>query len=59
MAYRIMNTLIKNYEKGSFTKEKLLNMCDVYYGVGRLTDSEYTELVEKINEFPEKETVAN
>lgn len=55
MAYRIMITLIKNYEKGSFDKEKLANMCDTYYGVGRLSDAEYTELIEKINDLPKKE----
>ena len=48
MAYRIMSKLIDNYEKGSFTKDKLAGMCDTYYGAGRLTDAEYTELMEKI-----------
>lgn len=48
MAYRIMSKLIENYEKGSFTKDKLADMCDTYYGAGRLTDEEYTELMEKI-----------
>ena len=48
MAYRIMSKLIENYEKGSFTKDKLADMCDTYYGAGRLTDAEYTELMEKI-----------
>lgn len=49
MAYRIMSKLIDNYEKGSFTKDKLADMCDTYYGSGRLTDAEYTELMEKIS----------
>ena len=48
MAYRIMSKLIDNYEKGSFTKDKLADMCDTYYGADRLTDAEYTELMEKI-----------
>ena len=48
MAYRIMSKLIDNYEKGSFTKDKLADMCDIYYGADRLTDAEYTELMEKI-----------
>ena len=55
MAYRIMSKLIENYEKGNFTKDKLADMCDTYYGAGRLTDAEYTELIGKINELPEKE----
>ena len=55
MAYRIMSKLIENYEKGSFTKDKMADMCDTYYGAGRLTDAEYTELIGKINELPEKE----
>lgn len=55
MAYRIMNKLIENYEKVSFTKVKLADMCDTYYGAGRLTDVEYMELIGKINELPEKE----
>ena len=49
MAYRIMSKLIDNYEKGSFTKDKLADMCDTYYGAGRLTDAEYTKLMEKIS----------
>ena len=55
MAYKIMSKLIDNYEKGSFTKDKLADMCDTYYGAGRLTDAEYTGLIGKINELPEKE----
>ena len=55
MAYRIMSKLIDNYEKGSFTKDKLAGMCDTYYGAGRLTDAEYTELIGRIEELPEKE----
>ena len=55
MAYKIMSKLIDNYEKASFTKDKVADMCDTYYGAGRLTDAEYTELIGKINELPEKE----
>lgn len=55
MAYRIMSKLIENYEKGSFTKDKLADMCDTYYGVGRLTDTEYTELIGKIDALTEKD----
>ena len=55
MAYRIMSKLIENYEKGTFTKDKLADMCDTYYGAGRLTDAEYTELIGRIEELPEKE----
>lgn len=43
MAYKIMKSLIANSKK---TKEELLNMADVYYAAGRLSDEQYTELVE-------------
>ena len=55
MAYRIMSKLIENYEKGNFTKDKLADMCDTYYGAGRLIDAEYTELIGRIEELPKKE----
>lgn len=42
MAYKIMRNLIANSTK---TKEELLNMADVYYAAGRLTDGQYTEIV--------------
>lgn len=42
MAYKIMKNLIVN---GSKPKEELLNMADVYYAAGRLTDNEYTEII--------------
>lgn len=50
MAYKTMKTLISNYKAGrcSFTKEKLMSMCDVYYGAGRLADSEYAELIAEL-----------
>lgn len=56
MAYRLMNTLIKNYENGRTTnsKERLQEMCDVYYAAGRLTDSQYEELSGKIATLEEK-----
>lgn len=47
MAYKLMKKLIA---AGRKTRAELLNMCDVYYAAGRLTDEEYTELVESINE---------
>lgn len=45
MAYKLMKKLIA---AGRKSKEELLNMCDVYYAAGRLTDDEYSELVELI-----------
>ncbi len=42
MAYKIMRNLIANSAK---EKEELLNMADVYYAAGRLTDDQYTEIV--------------
>lgn len=45
MPYKIMKSLISNSEK---TNEKLTDMADVYYGAGRLTDRQYTEIVELI-----------
>lgn len=45
MAYRIMRSLISNSRK---TKEDLADMADVYYGTGRLTDEQYTEIVDLI-----------
>lgn len=42
MAYKIMKSLMQNSTK---TKDELLNMADVYYAAGRLTDDEYTEIV--------------
>lgn len=53
MAYKLMNTLIRNYKNGKTThkKERLLEMCDVYYAAGRLSDAEYEELTTTINEL--------
>lgn len=45
MAYKLMISLI-NLKRNS--KEDLLNKADVYYAAGRLTDTEYAEIVERI-----------
>ena len=45
MAYKLVKQLIKNGRK---TKTELLNYCDVYYAAGRLTNEEYTELINEI-----------
>lgn len=45
MPYRIMKSLISNSRK---TNEDLADMADVYYGAGRLTDEQYTEIVDLI-----------
>lgn len=53
LGYRIMKNLIKaNSVTHNKTKEQLLDMCDVYYGAGRMTDTEYTEIVAEINAMP-------
>lgn len=41
-AYTLAKKVILTHKK---SKEYLLNMVDVYFAAGRLTDSEYTELV--------------
>lgn len=46
MAYRLMKVVIASGKK---TKEEMLTMCDVYYGADRLTEEQYTELVNLIN----------
>lgn len=45
MAYKIMKNLIA---MGKKSKEELLDMADVYYGTGRLTDEQYKEIIEMI-----------
>lgn len=45
MAYKIMKSLITNSSK---TNEDLADMADVYYGSGRLTDEQYTEIADLI-----------
>lgn len=47
MAYRIMRSLISNSLK---TNEELATMADVYYGSGRLTEEQYTEIVAMIRQ---------
>ena len=42
MAYKILKNLISNGKKAS---EEILDMADVYYAAGRLTDEQYTEIV--------------
>lgn len=46
MAYKLMISLI-NLKRTS--KEELLNKADVFYAAGRLSDSEYAEIVARIN----------
>ena len=42
MAYKCM---IKLIAKGARSKDELLNMADVYYAAGRLSDEQYEEIV--------------
>lgn len=51
MGYRLITTLIKNYRagKGTYTKERIMEMAEVYYAVGRMNDDEFTEVVADIN----------
>lgn len=46
MAFKILRILISN---GTKTNEELLKMADVYYGAGRITSDQYTEIMEQIN----------
>lgn len=46
MAYRIMKSLISN---GTKTNEKLMEMADVYYAAGRLSNEQYTDIINMIN----------
>lgn len=48
MPYKIMKKLIAD---GTKPKEELLNMADVYFAVGRLTQEEYFEIAKQINEM--------
>lgn len=53
MAYKTMKTLI-NAKRG--TREDMLNKCDVFFAMGRITESQYKELIELIDEnYPVKE----
>lgn len=45
MAYKTMKTLIKA-KRG--IKEDMLNKCDVFYAMERITEEQYKELVELI-----------
>lgn len=47
MPCRIMKSLISNSAK---TNEELAAMADVYYGSGRLSDEQYTEIVALIGQ---------
>ena len=50
MPYKIMKSLISNSAKSN---EELTNMADVYYGAGRLTDEQYSEIVALIGKKEE------
>lgn len=47
MTYKLCKKMITN---GHYTKKDMLNKLDVFYATNRLTDEEYTELVNMINE---------
>ncbi len=55
MAYRLMQQLVA---QGRRTKEQLLEMADVYYAVGRMTSTEYADIIAQIQDkkdiLPEK-----
>lgn len=52
-AFGLAVKVIKAHKKD---KEYLLNMVDVYRAANRLTDDEYTQLVELINtEYPDED----
>ncbi len=46
MAYKILKKLIADKTK---TTADLLNMADVYYAAGRLTDEQFSEIVSLID----------
>lgn len=46
MAYKIMKSLIANSTRSN---EELSTMADVYYGSGRMTDEQYSEIVSLIS----------
>ena len=50
MPYKIMKSLISNSTRSN---EELINMADVYYGAGRLTAKEYSEVVALIGQRKE------
>lgn len=45
LACKILNQLIS---KRSRPKEEILNMADVFYASGRITEKEYTDVVSKL-----------
>jgi hypothetical protein len=47
MAYKLMKTLIN---RATQTKEQLTKKANVYYAAGQLSDDEYTEIIEILNE---------
>ncbi len=51
MGYRLIITLTKNYRAGkrTYTKERIMEMAEVYYAAGRMNDDEFTEVVATIN----------
>ncbi len=50
MAYKIMKSLVSNSTKSN---EELSIMADVYYGSGRMTDEQYSEIVALIGKREE------
>jgi uncharacterized membrane protein len=50
MAYRLMKKLI---ERGKSTKDELTKKANVYYAAGQLSDDEYNEIMDLINNIGE------
>lgn len=50
MAYKIMKSLISNSTKSN---EELSNMADVYYGSGRMTDKQHSDITKLIEQREE------
>ena len=48
---RVYNMMITQIEKKRYTKERFAHMADVFYFAKRLSDEEYTELIELINQM--------
>ncbi len=47
MAYKILKILISS---NSRSRKELQNMADVYYAAKRLTDDQYIEITDKLNQ---------
>lgn len=47
IAYKILKKLISDKSK---TKEEIQTMADVYYAAGRITQEEYSDVIETSNE---------